>query len=222
MAADKLPGQVACRVLGVSESGYYEHRTRAPSERSIRHAMLTDLITQIHVDSHGIYGGRRIHAELTLAELHVQRVFAKLDPTAVHLGGNHPVRDHELLDNHVWVNTKTAWVENETLIGFGPVGWSTARNPEKPKSQLDLLALVPIRPNDLSFRSPAGNSLEMRWECEHWWLVPASVLFELEERRSKGKSVAPTRLLAPYLVDDDHPLTSERPVEVWKANEIAK
>jgi len=28
--------------------------------------MLTDLITQVHVESHGIYGGRRIHAELTL------------------------------------------------------------------------------------------------------------------------------------------------------------
>lgn len=66
MAAEKLPVQVACTVLGVSESGYYEHRKRAPSERSIRHAMLTDLITQIHVESHGIYGGRRIHAELTL------------------------------------------------------------------------------------------------------------------------------------------------------------
>jgi putative transposase len=66
MAAEKLPVQVACRVLGVSESGYYEHRKRPPSERSIRHAMLTELITQIHVESHAIYGGRRIHAELTL------------------------------------------------------------------------------------------------------------------------------------------------------------
>ncbi|GAB2755711.1 hypothetical protein GCM10027020_04830 [Nocardioides salsibiostraticola] len=28
--------------------------------------MLTDLITQVHLDSHGIYGARRIHAELTL------------------------------------------------------------------------------------------------------------------------------------------------------------
>ena len=66
MAAENLPVQVACRVLGVSESGYYEHLTRAPSERSIRHSMLTDLIGQIHVESHEIYGARRIHAELTL------------------------------------------------------------------------------------------------------------------------------------------------------------
>ena len=66
IAADNLPVQVACKVLGVSESGYYAHRHRAPSERSIRHAMLSDLIGQIHIESHGIYGGRRIHAELTL------------------------------------------------------------------------------------------------------------------------------------------------------------
>jgi putative transposase len=66
MAAEKMPVQIACRVLGVSESGYYEHRKRTPSERSIRHAMLTELINQVHAESHGIYGGRRIHAELTL------------------------------------------------------------------------------------------------------------------------------------------------------------
>lgn len=42
MAAENLPVQVACRVLGVAESGYYEHRKRTPLERSIRHAMLTE------------------------------------------------------------------------------------------------------------------------------------------------------------------------------------
>ena len=66
MAAENLPVQVACRVLRVAESGYYDHRKTTPSERSVRHALLTDLITQIHVESHQIYGGRRIHAELTL------------------------------------------------------------------------------------------------------------------------------------------------------------
>lgn len=68
MAAEGMAVQVACKVVGVSESGFYEHRKRAPSERSIRHAMLTDLITQVHVESHGIYGGRRVHAELTLGQ----------------------------------------------------------------------------------------------------------------------------------------------------------
>jgi transposase InsO family protein len=39
---------------------------RPPSPRAIRHAFLTDLIRQIHRDSRGTYGARRIHAELTL------------------------------------------------------------------------------------------------------------------------------------------------------------
>lgn len=66
IAAEGRPVQVACRVLGVSESGFYEQRNLAPSERVVRHAMLTDLITQIHIESHGTYGIRRVHAELTL------------------------------------------------------------------------------------------------------------------------------------------------------------
>lgn len=66
MVAEKIPAQIACRVLAVSESGYYERIKRAPSERAVRHAWLTDLITQIHLESRGIYGGRRVHAELTL------------------------------------------------------------------------------------------------------------------------------------------------------------
>jgi putative transposase len=66
MAAEGLPVQVAVPVLVVSESGYYEWRSRPPSQRAIRHAWLTDLIRQVHIDSRGIYGARRVHAELVL------------------------------------------------------------------------------------------------------------------------------------------------------------
>jgi hypothetical protein len=66
MVAEGLPAQLACRVLDVSESGFYAWRSRPPSERPIRHAWLTDVIGQIHVDFRGVYGYRRVHAELTL------------------------------------------------------------------------------------------------------------------------------------------------------------
>jgi len=66
MAAEGLPVQLACRVLGVSESGYYDWRGRPPSTRALRHAWLTELIRQIHTDSRGVYGVRRVHAELTM------------------------------------------------------------------------------------------------------------------------------------------------------------
>ena len=66
IAAQNRPVQVACKVLGVSESDFYEQRKRAPSERAIRHAMLSDLIAQVHADSYATYGIRRVHAELTM------------------------------------------------------------------------------------------------------------------------------------------------------------
>ena len=66
MAAEGLPVEVCCRLLSVSVSGFYAWRTRSPSQRTIRHAMLTDVIRQIHADSRGTYGTRRVHAELTL------------------------------------------------------------------------------------------------------------------------------------------------------------
>lgn len=66
MAGEGLPVQMACRVLGVSESGYYAWRKRAPSARAIRHAWLTDLIGEVHLASRGTYGARRVHAELVL------------------------------------------------------------------------------------------------------------------------------------------------------------
>ena len=66
MAAEGLPVEVSTRVCGVSVSGFYEWRSRAPSARSIRHAWLTDQIIEVHAASRGTYGSRRVHAELTL------------------------------------------------------------------------------------------------------------------------------------------------------------
>jgi putative transposase len=66
IAGEGLPVQLACRVLGVPESGYSESLSRPPSVRTIRHAWLTDQIREIHAASNGIYGARRVHAELSL------------------------------------------------------------------------------------------------------------------------------------------------------------
>jgi putative transposase len=66
IATEALPVQLASRVLGVSESGYYEWRGRPPSARAVRHTWLTEQIQAVHLASRGTYGSRRVHAELTL------------------------------------------------------------------------------------------------------------------------------------------------------------
>jgi len=64
MSADGLCAQLACRVLGVSASGFHAWRSRTRPQRSVCHAWLTDLIVEIHSASRGVYGARRVHAEL--------------------------------------------------------------------------------------------------------------------------------------------------------------
>jgi putative transposase len=57
---------VACRVLNVSRSGYYEWRDRPVPAREQDNELLLKHIERIHADSRGTYGSPRVHAELTL------------------------------------------------------------------------------------------------------------------------------------------------------------
>ena len=66
MAGEGHAVERACRIVGVSNNGYYAWLVRPPSQRAIRHAWLTDQIIEIHAASRGTYGARRVHAELTL------------------------------------------------------------------------------------------------------------------------------------------------------------
>jgi transposase InsO family protein len=54
-----------CEVLGISSAGYYLAKTRPISPTMIRREWLTGLIREVHADSRGTYGSRRVHAELT-------------------------------------------------------------------------------------------------------------------------------------------------------------
>jgi transposase InsO family protein len=57
---------VACRVLRVSRSGYYEWRNRPPSPRQVTDEQLSTTIIEVHTASRGTYGAPRVHAELRL------------------------------------------------------------------------------------------------------------------------------------------------------------
>jgi putative transposase len=62
---------VACRVLDVSTSGYYEWLTRAPSARELDDAYLVDTIIEVHAQARSTYGVRRVHAELVSGRAHL-------------------------------------------------------------------------------------------------------------------------------------------------------
>jgi putative transposase len=64
--SEGLPIDVTCRVVGVSVSGFYMWRKRKPSARSVRHAMVAEVIREVHDASRQTYGARRVHAELVL------------------------------------------------------------------------------------------------------------------------------------------------------------
>jgi putative transposase len=53
-----------CGLLGASESGYWAWLKRAPSDRELGDAWLTDRIRQVHAASKGRYGSPRVHAML--------------------------------------------------------------------------------------------------------------------------------------------------------------
>ena len=59
-----FPILVLCRVLGVSPSGFYAWRSRAPSRHAERDGVLKARIRAIHESSRGTYGRPRVQAEL--------------------------------------------------------------------------------------------------------------------------------------------------------------
>jgi putative transposase len=68
IAAEKsnFPVAVMCRMFGVSRTGFHNWERRAPSDRALQDAWLTEKIKQIHDASRSVYGAPRIHAELRL------------------------------------------------------------------------------------------------------------------------------------------------------------
>ncbi|WP_346140860.1 IS3 family transposase, partial [Kutzneria viridogrisea] len=50
--------------MKIAPSTYYAARSRPPSARAVRDIAITAKITQIHQDNYGVYGVRKVHAEL--------------------------------------------------------------------------------------------------------------------------------------------------------------
>jgi putative transposase len=76
IAAEKADHKVSvmCALLGVSRSGFYAWQRRPPCQRAREDQQLLDYIRSIHAGARGVYGVRRVHAELRLShEIRVGR-----------------------------------------------------------------------------------------------------------------------------------------------------
>ena len=60
----RFPVSLLCKIVGVSKSGYYAWKSRAPSKRSREDAVLTEKIREVYQRSRETYGYPRVHAEL--------------------------------------------------------------------------------------------------------------------------------------------------------------
>ena len=92
LGSDGIDVAVACRVLEVSRSGYYEWRQRPASLRDVDDAHLFDLIRDVHASSRATYGAPRVHAELKLGRgIHVGK---KRVVRLMHQGGLRGIWHH--------------------------------------------------------------------------------------------------------------------------------
>ncbi len=56
MVREDLPTEMTRRLVNVSVSGFYMWRKRRPAARPVRHAMLADVIREVHDPSRQTYG----------------------------------------------------------------------------------------------------------------------------------------------------------------------
>lgn len=60
----EFPVQMMCRLLEVNATGFYAWKRRPPSQRSIENKRLRKYISQVHAESDGVYGSRKVRDEL--------------------------------------------------------------------------------------------------------------------------------------------------------------
>ena len=60
----EFPIGAMCRVLNVSQSGYYAWKRRRPSAQQVRREQLSDGIVKFHKACKGVYGYRKIHEDI--------------------------------------------------------------------------------------------------------------------------------------------------------------
>lgn len=171
---------MACRVLGVSRSGYHDWLGRPPSARAETNALLTKHIKQIHEHSRGTYGWPRTHAELTLGlglpvnHKRVRRLMRQAGLQGLyrrrhHRGPTHAATEDDLVGrrftvnapNRLWLTDITEHPTNNGKLYCAAVmdaysrriiGWSIADH-MRTDLVLDALGMATLR------RTPAAGAI---------------------------------------------------------------
>ncbi|WP_253259548.1 IS3 family transposase [Subtercola boreus] len=79
---DEFGVEPICRELPIAPQTYYAAKTRPPSKRSVSDEQTTTDIRKIHKDNYGVYGVRKVHAQLrrdgkTVARCTVERLMRR-------------------------------------------------------------------------------------------------------------------------------------------------
>ncbi len=180
---DSFPVAVMCEVLGVASSGYYDSRDRSPSARAKRHERIKQAVTQVHSESHGIYGSHKIARKMqeqeeletacrntvaaAMRELGLQsRVRKKFTPTTTRSDPSKQPAENKLDQNFTADEPNRKWVTDITHLRIA-TGW--------------VYVAVVI---DLFSRKAVGWSISASLATE---LVSTALRSAIENRRPDGK-----------------------------------
>ncbi len=131
IGADEFPVAQVCKVLDVSESGYYAWLKRTPSQREQANQSLKARIVAIWEQFKQCYGVPRIHAELQAQGLRVgknrvARLMQRLGiqgkggqkrrPRTTQADAKHPVAPNRLAQQFDAEQPATVWLTDSTYI----------------------------------------------------------------------------------------------------------
>lgn len=155
-------------------------------------------------------------ARTAMIEAFVHQQLSQVDPTARTTTPNTAYRDHELLDNSAWVDSKAGWCDSPGLLGHPPVPFQEIQEREWSK-RTDAIAIVQLRPQDITYFLPStGVGIVAACHPPRWWLVSVSELQKVSRARSTLAAEVCKCDIAPYEITADAPLTLERLVAVLK------
>jgi putative transposase len=123
---DECGVELFCRHLPIAPQTYYAARTREPSLRSITDEGLTKRIHEIHTSNYGVYGVRKVHAELCREGRQVARCTVERLMKKEGLRGIRRVKGPRTTISGPWVDRPADLVERRFTATTPDCLWAAA------------------------------------------------------------------------------------------------